>query len=483
MDLNICETAGIDLYQDLEYILKDVTKGLDPSLIRDSPDDREEIISLCIITISNIYDDINETNIRTFLNNILAKIGQDGKLAFDRVLEQDLASEQDVDDATDDVEELSDEEIITLSVHDEPTQTVAEDRSKKEKDNLVKIENFMKLPQYKQKSREWLDQRNNYLTASTIAAALGLMGPAARRDLLLNKVSFGELNKFRGNSACHWGNKYEPVANALYCYKNNVKVYEFGMIPSDKYNHLGVSPDGITSAGRMLEIKCPYSRVIDGKIKTEYYHQMQEQMAVCDYDECDFLEVKLTEVSEHQFWEDFYYYDPEENENREKGITICYLDMNDIDPDTKEPNMDYMYSPIEYHKDKEKMREWQAQTIKELVESDKYIMIGSSYWSLLVYNCQTVNRDPDWIVSNYPILSEFWNEVEHYRDVGVDKLLEKIEKDKELIEKKKREKKEAAAAKKKTTRRRVVRRVVRKKSSSTSKSSGDSPDFGGVCQL
>ena len=39
------------------------------------------------------------------------------------------------------------------------------------------------------------------------------------------------------------------------------------MITNYKYPFLGVSPDGITDNGKMLEIKCPFSRNIDGKIK------------------------------------------------------------------------------------------------------------------------------------------------------------------------------------------------------------------------
>ena len=40
----------------------------------------------------------------------------------------------------------------------------------------------------------------------------------------------------------------------------------------------------------MLEIKCPYSRKIDGVIKPEYFSQMQGQLEVCDLEYCDFLE-------------------------------------------------------------------------------------------------------------------------------------------------------------------------------------------------
>jgi hypothetical protein len=64
---------------------------------------------------------------------------------------------------------------------------------------------------------------------------------------------------------------------------------------------LAASPDGInvkeTSPlyGRLLEIKNPFSRVITGIPKKAYWIQCQLQMAVCNLDECDFLETRFVE--------------------------------------------------------------------------------------------------------------------------------------------------------------------------------------------
>ena len=51
-------------------------------------------------------------------------------------------------------------------------------------------------------------------------------------------------------------------------------------------DYFGASPDGIVSyesknkdyVGRMLEIKCPKSRKIDGIIPIGYYYQIQGQL-------------------------------------------------------------------------------------------------------------------------------------------------------------------------------------------------------------
>ena len=52
--------------------------------------------------------------------------------------------------------------------------------------------------------------------------------------------------------------------------------------------------------GRMLEIKNPFSRVINGIPKDEYWIQMQMQLEVCDLDCCDFLETKFTEYESRE---------------------------------------------------------------------------------------------------------------------------------------------------------------------------------------
>lgn len=284
--------------------------------------------------------------------------------------------------------------------------------------NLEKIERFRKLPYFEQKSNEWLMQRNNYLTASTISASLGLNGAAARRNLILNKASNGQINNFKGNHATHWGNKYEPVAKEIYSNRNNIEVYEFGMITNEKYPILGVSPDGITEL-KMLEIKCPYSRLIDGKIKTDYYHQVQDQLCVCEFDECDFLECKFEEIDSNIFWEDFDL--TENSENKEKGIIISIITYNKI---FGEATIEYLYSPIQYWNQMDKLKEWEKNEIDKIsLESNKYYL-GHNYWQLKIYSCQTINRDPNWIKVNYPILEKLWKEILYYRECGVEKLLD-----------------------------------------------------------
>lgn len=272
-----------------------------------------------------------------------------------------------------------------------------------------KIEEFKLLPKYKQGTQEWKDQRNDYLTASTICAAIGESGKQQRKHLLIEKGSKGKQSFFSGNNATQHGNKCEPIANAIYSHKNNVFIEEFGLITNPKYPILGVSPDGIM-LDKMLEIKCPYSRKINGKVKKEYYHQMQEQMVVCEYDSCDFLECKIlifddNELLENNFWNIY-------NDIEYKGALTLYIDEINIDGEIK-CEFKYSYSNVFGYSPKE-LKEWIQN------EKDTHTIVFTQYWILDVYNCQNVKRDPEWIIQYYPILQNFWNEVINLRDNGIE---------------------------------------------------------------
>ena len=269
-----------------------------------------------------------------------------------------------------------------------------------------KIKYFETLPKYEQKSIEWLDQRYNYLTASTIYTAIGLAGPKSRNNLLLSKIFKTSVGGFCGNIATHWGNKYEPVANMIYSIDNNVKIHEFGMITHHKYPFLGVSPDGICENGKMLEIKCPFSRTIDGKIKPEYYHQMQEQMLVCDFNECDFLECKFIEMSLEEFSGKINSTSMSNTFSVDFGIIISYVNNEDSS------NICYLYSDISDNN----CLIWHTNKINEILNDNNLLYIQSTFYKNDVCNVQTVKKDPNWIIKYYPILSEFWEEVLYGRE-------------------------------------------------------------------
>jgi putative phage-type endonuclease len=248
-----------------------------------------------------------------------------------------------------------------------------------------------------QKSKEWYEMRNGLLTASDWGKILD-----AKTDVLVNKCSE---YKSIGGPAIDWGNKYEPVANMIYEYRNNVQVLEFGCLKHSNYNYLGASPDGITSDGVMVEIKCPYSRKITGIPKYEYWCQVQGQLEVCDLDRCDFIECCIKEYSdENEYLEDI--------KNNEKGVVADFYIKS-------EKRYIKFYSPIFLIEDK--LHEWKNKTIFDNSTED-IIFFNFSYWRLEEVSCIPIYRNQEWFNFARPILEKYWNYIIKYRELGIEKL-------------------------------------------------------------
>lgn len=279
--------------------------------------------------------------------------------------------------------------------------------SRPEKEGLVYYD-------FEQGSQAWIDLRNKFITASAIGSIVRGTKGVEYQNLVAEKASCGEYRSFFGNVATRWGHKYEPVADMLYEYRNpGVKIYEYGLVNNPKYPELAVSPDGITSSGEMLEIKCPYSRRIDGKIKYEYAQQMQQQLLVCEYEVCNFLECKFVEVEKDRFWELFPL------KTCEKGIIIQSLEKGE--------KYNY-YSPIELSHNIEHLKLWYQYRIED-IEREGGEVVKETYWLLDRYLCQKVKRDPNWYEQNKQSICEFWEDVNRARVEGWERLLKKSTED------------------------------------------------------
>jgi putative phage-type endonuclease len=261
----------------------------------------------------------------------------------------------------------------------------------KDKQEIVKDLQKIILPE--QRTKEWHEMRNRMITASDFGAILGHNKYESYKKTLRKKC--GLEKKFFGNEYTEWGVKYEPIATSLYEIKNETTIIEFGCIPHPTYSFLGASPDGITPDGMMLEIKVPKCREIKGGDIPEYYYdQVQGQLEVCDLDEADFLECKIEEyTSEKHYIKD--------DEIDFKGVIIDYL-LDD--------KKTYEYSPINIKGDEYK--KWLCG--KKIVYNNIYINV--SYWKLITYSSQRVNREKEWLPRSLPIFDKFWKEVLYYRE-------------------------------------------------------------------
>ena len=292
-----------------------------------------------------------------------------------------------------------------------------------------------------QKSKEWYEMRSNMLTASDWGTVLGENHYSNSNEVLKKKC--GDDN-FVTNAAMQWGNKYEEVAVLIYKNRNNVDVWEFGCLRHPSIPFLGASPDGITPDGIMLEIKCPTSRKITGIPPRYYWCQVQGQLEVCELDRCDFLECALKEYeSETDYLNDHFENNYKLNKyGSEKGVVVEFFKK-----DTKSFYFDY--SPVCIIDDE--LTNWKNKIIEKHTENNSNIMYSSfSYWYLEEVSCIPIYRNQEWFNEAKIILGEFWNKVLKYRELGLTKLLEDLQNEKDEKKQIRLMKKEETVTKKKS---------------------------------
>jgi hypothetical protein len=248
-----------------------------------------------------------------------------------------------------------------------PTQFIKINNIKEDSKNVIwlrnRVKTLMKKPQNAQRSPEWYKDRNTKITGSEIAYCLmttpevcqiyldtynidktkfkfnpnkSLSHFDTKEEYIIKKCAsfFGE-NVFRDSVYTLWGKKYENIATRLYRQEYKTDVLEFGFLSHSRLNWLGMSPDGITPDGIMLEIKCPFSRKItEGIPPLWYWVQCQLQLECADLEECHFLECEITEFPSEE-----EYLQQNIQPKQQKGILINKLD----EPDNSEEK--YIYPP------------------------------------------------------------------------------------------------------------------------------------------
>ena len=153
-----------------------------------------------------------------------------------------------------------------------------------------KVALLLKIPQYEQRTPQWFEQRNNAITASDIPTVLGENSYKKPHSLLIDKCG-GAQKPFVGNAATRWGTHYEDIAIEKYSEIKNKKVLSFGLIIHPQYSWLGGSPDGITTDGILLEVKCPLRRkIVHGEVPHHYLSQVLLNLEICDLELAHFIE-------------------------------------------------------------------------------------------------------------------------------------------------------------------------------------------------
>lgn len=170
----------------------------------------------------------------------------------------------------------------------------------------AQVKKLLKIPKIEQKTKEWYDARNNLITASDFAQALGQGKFGSQKQLIEKKVCIDAEYKPLKNIFFEWGNLFEPVACDVYSAMKETVVNEFGLLRHPRHSFFGASPDGITDDGIMLEIKCPFKRKITGEIPLQYYYQIQGQLDVCELRECDYFECEFSKFEDYDEYKESY---------------------------------------------------------------------------------------------------------------------------------------------------------------------------------
>jgi len=171
-----------------------------------------------------------------------------------------------------------------------------------------------------QGSTEWKMAKLGHVSASSIAdvMAKGKSGEATTRKKYKVKLVAERLTnqiiESYSNSAMEWGVEQESFARQKYEALNNVLVDKTGFWLHPEIQWLGVSPDGLVNDDGLIEIKCPNTTthidyILDDKVPTEYYKQIQCQLWVTGREWCDFIS-----------------YDPRLPESRQLFIKRCNRD-------------------------------------------------------------------------------------------------------------------------------------------------------------
>ena len=242
------------------------------------------------------------------------------------------------------------------------------------------LKHLLSLPKVEQKSQEWYDMRQNMITASDFAQALG-DGKFGTVEQFYKKKCYGEV--FVSNPFFKWGNMFEDVALRIYENLHTVKIYEFGLLKHPHYEFFGASPDGISEKGIMVEIKCPMKRkIIQGDVPKQYYYQIQGQLDVCGLEECDYFECEFSTGNYTTIKNSDY-----------RGVIL------------EAPEQKYIYSPG-VNLSIEDLKAWEESYDRSYIRH---------IWKMEKYNIVRVKKNKEFINEKMTLLQQVWHNILRYR--------------------------------------------------------------------
>jgi putative phage-type endonuclease len=159
----------------------------------------------------------------------------------------------------------------------------------------MRIHNIAQHLESGEANPDWLALRAGKFSGSEFHIMLG--NGETKRKLILEKATehiIGKpCNKTRFQTADMLrGIELESTARLLYCEETFNEVVEVGFVEKDEFS--GASPDGLVGDDGLIEIKCPTDTIfveqsVSGKIKSEYYTQIQYALYITGREWCDYV--------------------------------------------------------------------------------------------------------------------------------------------------------------------------------------------------
>jgi hypothetical protein len=261
------------------------------------------------------------------------------------------------------------------------------------------LDALLNRKQIEQRTPEWYAQMTQIVSASELG---NLFASQRIRAKMVMSKTVPYQPRFQplavpsdSMAAFDWGIRFEPVVKQIYEHKYGAAVKELGRMIHPTYEKCSASPDGLVyscpkneRAGRLVEIKCPVTREIDGTVPKDYYAQMQMQLHVTGLKVCDYVEAVF--ASKYNAMA----------EKEGPGVYNGYIALVRHAEMRGDQEFYYVYSPVNADDT------WQP----EMGEGEHIMEMIP--WRLLQWSEQKVARSEEWWESIRPVIDVFWEDVE-----------------------------------------------------------------------
>lgn len=150
-----------------------------------------------------------------------------------------------------------------------------------------------------QGSAEWFAAKCGIPSASNFDKIITTTGTPSKQaqkymyQLAAERVT-GICEESYSSAAMERGKEVEAEARALYEMLNDVKIEQVGVCYPNEKKLCAASPDGLIGEDGLIEIKCPLAYasvgyILEGTLPTDYFQQVQGQLAVTGRKWIDFL--------------------------------------------------------------------------------------------------------------------------------------------------------------------------------------------------